>query len=362
MCTRGIKLMMVWLVPLTVATAACGAPGGSTASKSAAAYDQNPGLAAGGHEHGGHTAPPNAASSPATPAGHGHHGSLSARPASQGHGNHADVDHGTARSDAPRMPSQPTEAHGHAGMHAGHAAPAPDGSAAHASQVAHSATQPVPSVGHAGHAAATAPRSSDRPGTTDPHASHAASPSRRTGGEQPRTGGASTGHTPTGAVAQTPETPALRPGGHAGHADHGSQPPSQDMRERPAAVLQPDAFDAPAVTSVEDAARAAAMSEQMAGGHHRSHGSYTHVDAGRVPATSPVQRQSSAPPPTPSQSGHAGHDETPAVRPDQKQAPRTSPAVAPADSHHMHHSPAAKPSPSPSPTPRPSPKPKEKQQ
>ena len=126
-------------------------------------------------------------------------------------------------------------------------------------------------------------------------------------------------------------------------------------------VLQPDALDAAAPTSVEDAARAAAMAEQMAAhAHHMNHGSYSHVDAGRVPATSPVPRQSPAPPPAPA---HGEHGVAPATTPQPPPVPAAAPAAAPeGHQHHMHHPSPARPSPSPSPSPRPTPKPKEDQQ
>jgi hypothetical protein len=103
--------------------------------------------------------------------------------------------------------------------------------------------------------------------------------------------------------------------------------------------LQADPLDAPAASSIEEAARAQEMAEEMSGGgsHHMSHGSYSHVDAGRVPATSPVQRPSSA----------LAHDD------DHSQAP---------EAHHHHHQMSAEPSPSPSPSAHPSPSPKEQEQ
>jgi len=64
---------------------------------------------------------------------------------------------------------------------------------------------------------------------------------------------------------------------------------------QPATVLQSDELDRPASTSVEDAARSAAMNAEMAGGGHgMSHGSYQHLDAGRDNASPPA-------------SGHEGH-------------------------------------------------------
>jgi hypothetical protein len=59
---------------------------------------------------------------------------------------------------------------------------------------------------------------------------------------------------------------------------------------QPAATLKPDAFDAPAATSVADAQRSAEMAEEMKGasghGGHGGHGggTYVHADAGREEA------------------------------------------------------------------------------
>ncbi|HUG52572.1 MAG TPA: hypothetical protein VMR21_03190 [Vicinamibacteria bacterium] len=56
---------------------------------------------------------------------------------------------------------------------------------------------------------------------------------------------------------------------------------------QPAATLQADGLDTPPTIAVEEARRAAALSEHM--DHGMSHGTYRHLDAGRpgVPATSP---------------------------------------------------------------------------
>src|SRR5262249_25589834 len=132
-----------------------------------------------------------------------------------------------------------------------------------------------------------------------------------------------------GAVALTSTPVAGQHDPHPCHAAPGAPRPPQPppLPEQPPAGLKQDPLDAPSATSVEDAARAAAIAAEMGSGHHAGHGSYSHVDAGRVPATSPAERQRSAPPPA---SPHA---------------------------HHSHH-PTAGPSPSPSPTARPSPPPK----
>lgn len=52
-----------------------------------------------------------------------------------------------------------------------------------------------------------------------------------------------------------------------------------------ASTLEPDSLDAPAPTSVRDAARSAEMAKMMASpGHAMAHGAYVHQDVGRGPA------------------------------------------------------------------------------
>ena len=103
---------------------------------------------------------------------------------------------------------------------------------------------------------------------------------------------------------------------HAGHAGHAAKPRPSPPATAPApsptpaaGALQADALDAPAPTSVEEAARATALAEGMAGAHHGGHGSYSHVDAARVPPTSPrdKDKRSPAPSPRPSPSPHEHH-------------------------------------------------------
>jgi hypothetical protein len=50
----------------------------------------------------------------------------------------------------------------------------------------------------------------------------------------------------------------------------------------PPPILQPDALDKPAPVAAAAAERAA---QQIRGMHHMDHGSYSHVDAGRAPAS-----------------------------------------------------------------------------
>ncbi|MCM2314816.1 MAG: hypothetical protein NDJ92_06665 [Thermoanaerobaculia bacterium] len=53
---------------------------------------------------------------------------------------------------------------------------------------------------------------------------------------------------------------------------------------QPASTLEPDSLDAPAPTSVGDAARSAEMAKMMASpGHAMAHGAYVHQDVGRGP-------------------------------------------------------------------------------
>ena len=70
---------------------------------------------------------------------------------------------------------------------------------------------------------------------------------------------------------------------------------------QPAETLKPDAIDAPAPTSVRDAARSAEMAQSMADGDHgMAHGTYRQIDAGRDEgATHAGHRKSSAARPTP---------------------------------------------------------------
>lgn len=88
-------------------------------------------------------------------------------------------------------------------------------------------------------------------------------------------------------------------GGDQGHAHSSGEAPAPVVvsPEQPARTLRPDALDAPAATSVQDARRSAEMAQGMEGGHggHGGHGSghgghgdhggatYRQVDAGRGP-------------------------------------------------------------------------------
>ena len=74
-------------------------------------------------------------------------------------------------------------------------------------------------------------------------------------------------------------------GEHAGHAE--AVPPVETVVAaapgQPAATLAPGPVDAPAATAVAEAARAAALAGEMAGGHGHATGTYRQRDAGRPP-------------------------------------------------------------------------------
>jgi hypothetical protein len=70
----------------------------------------------------------------------------------------------------------------------------------------------------------------------------------------------------------------------------------------PGETLRPDAFDAPAATSVREAERAAAAA---ASGHVMRHGTYRHLDAGREEAPVPDPHAGHVMPAAPDP--HAGH-------------------------------------------------------
>ena len=101
---------------------------------------------------------------------------------------------------------------------------------------------------------------------------------------------------PSGAAAPT--------GAHAmagmDHAMPSPKPEPVSQTATPgqlAATLRGSEIDAPAPTSVDDAARSAAMAKEMADGHAMSHGSYRQLDAGRddVRPTSPKPSPSPSP-------------------------------------------------------------------
>jgi hypothetical protein len=286
----------------------------TTASRSAAAYDEavkkgEPLEAGDGHDHDGHA--PSAAGEPAETSESAHAGHAAAgAPAGDGRG-HADhaatgragMDHSAMDHDH-AAPSRDGRSHGPA-AHTGHSATtaAAPGAAGHAD---HAGMQGAPSggTGHQAHGAPPQARSASGPPEAAPMTEHPAM-----------------GHAPGPVPAPSPE-----PGSKAA------------VPGQPAETLRNDTLDAPAATAVRDAARAR---DAASSGHAMTHGTYRHVDAGRedVTITSPVgpNRRGSAPI-VPAADPHAGH---------------AMPAPAPpADPHAGHAMPAPRPSPSPSPEPR----------
>jgi hypothetical protein len=152
------------------------------------------------------------------------------------------------------------------------------------------------------------------------------------GPPHPAQSGASsaTGHMDHSAMAGRPRADAMAGMQHAPTTGASSMPAMQHgtmtspLPEPPARVaapaepartLQPDPLDMPAPTAVEEAARAAAIANEMAGGHAMSHGTYRQIDAGRDPGTTAQPHPSPEP--------------------------------------HLHHQPSAPASPSPRPSPTP---------
>jgi hypothetical protein len=178
-----------------------------------------------------------------------------------GHGDH------TAPAGSPASPT--------AGMPDSMAAPASDAHTAHGPS--------APTVtGHEGHSMGGA-----TPGTaSDPHAGHLAT--------SPSTGAAMSG---TGTTDEHAHHAGMAMGPAAVEPSSASAAPGQA-----AATLRPDPLDAPASTAVEEAAKATHLADGMSSeGHHMSHGAYSHVDAGRVEASTPdAHRQHEHPVPTPS--------------------------------------------------------------
>ena len=123
-----------------------------------------------------------------------------------------------------------------------------------------------------------------------------------------------------------------------------------------AATLRPDPLDMPEPTALREAARAAEIAQQMAGGGHgMSHGTYRQIDAGRediapAPSGHEGHQMTPAPPPPSSADPHAGHS-----------APATQAAPAPSADPHAGHAKPAAPRPNPTPSPRPTPTPRPKQ-
>jgi hypothetical protein len=78
----------------------------------------------------------------------------------------------------------------------------------------------------------------------------------------------------------------------AGAALLAASPAAAPAQASPLAMLQPDAFDAPAPVAAAEAER---VGRVLADLHHMDHGSYVHLDAGRAQAAPPSPRPSASP-------------------------------------------------------------------
>lgn len=144
-------------------------------------------------------------------------------------------------------------------------------------------------------------------GSTDPaHGEHATTARTETGGHADMNH-AAMGHAaspgsarPTSGTTAPVDHAAMGHGAPAavdhsamGHSQSPMPPPSPEPASataapgQPAATLRGDGLDGPAATSVQEAARAAAMA---AAGHTMSHGTYRQMDAGR-PSPSPKENR-----------------------------------------------------------------------
>ena len=130
---------------------------------------------------------------------------------------------------------------------------------------------------------------------------------------------------------------------------------------QPAATLSVGDLDGPAPTAVRDAARSAAMAQEMAGGHGgMTHGTYSQTDAGRetvapsggtvAPGHGAHTPEAPAPMADPHQMHSAPAQPRPKPSPAASPSPKRSPAqpTPAADPHSMHGQPAS-PRPQPSP-------------
>ena len=153
------------------------------------------------------------------------------------------------------------------------------------------------------------------------------------------------------------------------------EPPTAAARPgQTAATLRPTELDQPPTTSLREAAHAAAMAEEMAGGGHgMMHGTYRQIDAGRdeVTPSSGAEHEGhqAAPgsPPPPGAGSHRDHSAPASPRPEPPRADEKGAATPPPGGHEHGQAPTrAQPSPSPAPhrmhsmppSPRPTPTPR----
>lgn len=203
------------------------------------------------------------------------------------------------------------------------------------------------------------------------------------GGQEPADGGEA--EDPAGMAGMDHSNmPGMQPsggattqgGGAMAGMDHSNMPSMKmapPLPERPsvsaqpgqtAATLRPSDLDLPAPTSVRDAARSAAMAQEMAGGGHggMTHGVYSQTDAGRdtitpsggttAPAHGGGHSPGAASPTTdPHQMHSAPAQPRPSPSPAAVSPPTTLPAQpSPAADPHRGHGQPAPPRPSPSPS------------
>lgn len=334
---RTTSLAYVGLLAAAALAPGCGGDQ-TTASKSAAAFDeaQRKGAApSGGEAHGQHGAAEDTKA-----------GSAARHDAPAPHTGH----------DTQGGPQAPRKASDMAGMdHAN----MPGMAGAHASRPGTGSARAQPHAGHA-NAPTAGTDHSNMPGMAGAHGvrpgSTAAGATRQPPGAQGT--GASAGMDHANMPGMDHSRMAQAPGGAAPPVPE--RPAAAASPEQLVATLRPDPLDVPEPTSLREAARAAEIAQQMAGGGHgMSHGTYRQIDAGREevrpkPSGHEGHQMTPAPPPPSSADPHAGHS-APATTAPAQAAPAPS-----ADPHAGHATPAA-PRPNPTPSPRPTPTPRPKQ-
>jgi hypothetical protein len=334
----GMNLMRGVVFGLALLALACGGKE-SVASKSAAAYDEAKakGVAVGGgHEHGGHeagaaTETGHAAHTSATDAHAGHdmtagstamdhsaHGTTGAVDhAAMGHGtsggaamdhsaygapgavDHAAMGHGTAANahaghGTARGAATDHAAHRSGGNAADHAAMGHGASTSARNAHAQHGTATATTGAHAGHGTTAQAGAHDQhagmqhaapAAGADPHAQH----------RQATSSAAATDHSQHGATAPATADPHAqhRTGATAATPIAATAPRSNaEIRGmQPSATLQPDAFDAPATVSVNEAVKA-----RQGGGHegHNMRGITPGEDRENPPSPMPATRDRGA--------------------------------------------------------------------
>jgi len=204
---------------------------------------------------------------------------------------------------------------------------------------------------------------------------HSNTPGMKPAKGAPPAGGSMAGMDHSNMPGMKPARGAAPAGGSMAGMDHSNMPgmtmappvpePASVSAQpgQPAATLSVGDLDGPAPTSMRDAARSAAMAQEMAGGHGgMTHGTYSQTDAGRetiapsggtmAPGHGGHTPEASAPVADPHQMHSAPAQPRPSPSPAAATTPRPPQPNPPADPHSMHGQPA-------SPRPRPSPGAKE---